>query len=219
VQYIADHVIPAVQRNLASAGAAVRTAPTTSGNHMRDETYRVVTAAPRPEDLDAFTEAIIPLVAATREEPGSSPTTPASAVTTPWSTSIQLVLREARIQGALCYTGDDYRAVIDLMARGHHDTTGWVEQIAMGDVLAEGFEALRAGQKMKVLVDPTRWTRGSQGTTTSLPAAPPRSMRACASTMPSRSKTRSSGTVARPAATSSRNSCSTAGGRSEASPP
>lgn len=69
---------------------------------------------------------------------------------------LQLVLREARIQGTLCYTGDDYRAVIDLMARGHYDTTGWVEQIAMGDVLAEGFEALRAGQKMKVLVDPTR---------------------------------------------------------------
>jgi (R,R)-butanediol dehydrogenase / meso-butanediol dehydrogenase / diacetyl reductase len=69
---------------------------------------------------------------------------------------IQLVLREARIQGTLCYTGDDYRAVIDLMARGHYDTTGWVEKIAMGDVLVEGFEALRAGQKMKVLVDPTR---------------------------------------------------------------
>lgn len=69
---------------------------------------------------------------------------------------LQLVLREARIQGTLCYTADDYRAVIDLMARGHYDTTGWVETIAMGDVLAEGFEALRAGQKMKVLVDPTR---------------------------------------------------------------
>jgi (R,R)-butanediol dehydrogenase/meso-butanediol dehydrogenase/diacetyl reductase len=69
---------------------------------------------------------------------------------------IQLVLREARIQGTLCYTGDDYRAVIDLMARGHYDTTGWVEKIAMGDILTEGFEALHAGQKMKVLVDPTR---------------------------------------------------------------
>ena len=40
---------------------------------------------------------------------------------------IQLVLREARIQGTICYTGDDYRAVIDLMARGHYDTAGWVE--------------------------------------------------------------------------------------------
>jgi len=63
-------------------------------------------------------------------------------------------LREARIQGTLCYTGDDYRAVIDLMARGHYDTTGWVEKIPMSGVIAEGFEALHAGQKMKVLVDP-----------------------------------------------------------------
>jgi len=67
---------------------------------------------------------------------------------------IQLVLREARIQGTLCYTGDDYRAVIDLMARGHYDTTGWLEKIPMSGVIAEGFEALHAGQKMKVLVDP-----------------------------------------------------------------
>ncbi len=67
---------------------------------------------------------------------------------------IQLVLREARIQGTICYTGDDYRAVIDLMTRGHYDTTGWVEKVAMSDVLKEGFEALHAGQKMKVLVDP-----------------------------------------------------------------
>jgi len=67
---------------------------------------------------------------------------------------LQLVLREARIQGTICYTADDYRAVIDLMARGHYDTAGWVEKIAMGDVVAEGFEALHAGRKMKVLVDP-----------------------------------------------------------------
>jgi (R,R)-butanediol dehydrogenase/meso-butanediol dehydrogenase/diacetyl reductase len=75
---------------------------------------------------------------------------------TPLSTPlIQLVLSESRIQGSLCYTSDDYRAVIDLMGRGHYDTTGWVEKIAMGDVVAEGFDALHAGQKMKVLVDPT----------------------------------------------------------------
>jgi (R,R)-butanediol dehydrogenase / meso-butanediol dehydrogenase / diacetyl reductase len=67
---------------------------------------------------------------------------------------IQLVLREARIQGTNCYTGDDYRAEIDQMTRGHYDTTGWVEKVAMSDVLKEGFEALHAGQKMKVLVDP-----------------------------------------------------------------
>lgn len=39
---------------------------------MRDEIYWVVTAALKPEDYDAFVEAITPLVAATREEPGSN---------------------------------------------------------------------------------------------------------------------------------------------------
>jgi (R,R)-butanediol dehydrogenase/meso-butanediol dehydrogenase/diacetyl reductase len=69
---------------------------------------------------------------------------------------LQLVLKEARIQGTLCYTSADYQAVIELMAAGHYDTTGWVETIAMADIVSEGFEALHAGQKMKVLVDPSR---------------------------------------------------------------
>ena len=68
---------------------------------------------------------------------------------------INLVLRERRIQGTLCYTSDDYRAVIDLMARGHYDTTGWVETIPLTRLVEEGFEELRAGRKMKLLVDPT----------------------------------------------------------------
>lgn len=53
---------------------------------------------------------------------------------------------ESRVQGSLCYTSEDYRAVIELMGRGHHDPTGRVEKIAMGDVVAEGFEALHAGK-------------------------------------------------------------------------
>ncbi|MDI9896449.1 2,3-butanediol dehydrogenase [Rhodococcus sp. IEGM 1381] len=68
---------------------------------------------------------------------------------------INLVLRERRIQGTICYTSDDYRAVIDLMAKGHYDTTGWVDTIALRDVVDGGFEELRAGRKMKLLVDPT----------------------------------------------------------------
>ena len=67
---------------------------------------------------------------------------------------INLVLREWRIQGTICYTSDDYRAVIDLMARGHYDTTGWVDTVPLGGVIEEGFEELRAGRKMKLLVDP-----------------------------------------------------------------
>jgi len=68
---------------------------------------------------------------------------------------INLVLRERRIQGTICYTADDYRAVIDLMARGHYDTTGWVDTVPLEGVVQQGLEPLRAGQAMKLLVDPT----------------------------------------------------------------
>jgi (R,R)-butanediol dehydrogenase / meso-butanediol dehydrogenase / diacetyl reductase len=68
---------------------------------------------------------------------------------------INLVLRERRIQGTICYTGQDYRAVIDLMARGHYNSSGWVETIPLSGVLEQGFAQLRAGRKMKLLVDPT----------------------------------------------------------------
>ncbi|SNR64866.1 (R,R)-butanediol dehydrogenase / meso-butanediol dehydrogenase / diacetyl reductase [Haloechinothrix alba] len=67
---------------------------------------------------------------------------------------IKLVMRESGIRGSLCYTGEDYAAVIELMARGHYDTTGWVTHVPMERVVKEGFEALRAGTEMKVLVDP-----------------------------------------------------------------
>jgi (R,R)-butanediol dehydrogenase / meso-butanediol dehydrogenase / diacetyl reductase len=67
---------------------------------------------------------------------------------------LNLVMNESRIQGSLCYTGADFEAVIRLMARGAYDTTGWVTPIDIDDVIDEGFEALHAGKKMKVLVDP-----------------------------------------------------------------
>ncbi len=73
---------------------------------------------------------------------------------------LNLVMNESRIQGSLCYTGADFEAVIALMADGAYDTTGWVTQIPIDDVVDEGFEALHAGTKMKVLVDPT--TNGAQ---------------------------------------------------------
>ena len=68
---------------------------------------------------------------------------------------LNLVMNESRIQGSLCYTGADFEAVIALMAQGAYDTTGWVTRIPIEDVIDEGFEALHAGTKMKVLVDPT----------------------------------------------------------------
>jgi (R,R)-butanediol dehydrogenase / meso-butanediol dehydrogenase / diacetyl reductase len=69
---------------------------------------------------------------------------------------LNLVMNESRIQGSLCYTSADFAAVIDLMARGMYDTTGWVTPIAIDNVIDEGFEALHAGKKMKVLVDPAK---------------------------------------------------------------
>ncbi|MCX2712893.1 2,3-butanediol dehydrogenase [Mycolicibacterium sp. J2] len=69
---------------------------------------------------------------------------------------LRLVMNESRIQGSLCYTFEDFEAVIALMARGAYDTTGWVTSIGIDDVVDEGFEALHAGAKMKVLVDPSK---------------------------------------------------------------
>lgn len=68
---------------------------------------------------------------------------------------LNLVMNESRIQGSLCYTAADFEAVIALMEKGSYDTTGWVTPIALDDVIDEGFEALHAGTKMKVLVDPS----------------------------------------------------------------
>lgn len=75
----------------------------------------------------------------------------------PLTTSLlRLVMNESRIQGSLCYTFADFEAVIALMAQGAYDTTGWVTSIGIDDVVDEGFEALHAGAKMKVLVDPSK---------------------------------------------------------------
>lgn len=67
---------------------------------------------------------------------------------------LNLVMNESRIQGSLCYTAADFQAVIGLMAEGAYDTAGWVTAIGIDDVIDEGFEALHAGTKMKVLVQP-----------------------------------------------------------------
>ena len=74
----------------------------------------------------------------------------------PLTTPLQkLVMNESRIQGSLCYTSADYEAVIELMSQGKYDTTGWVDKIGLESVIDDGFEALHAGTKMKVLVDPS----------------------------------------------------------------
>jgi len=64
-----------------------------------------------------------------------------------------LVFTEGMVLGSLAYTNTDFAAVLELMSRNHYVTDGWVEHIALDEVVDEGFAALRAQKKMKVLVD------------------------------------------------------------------
>jgi (R,R)-butanediol dehydrogenase/meso-butanediol dehydrogenase/diacetyl reductase len=62
-----------------------------------------------------------------------------------------LVFGERSMSGALAYLPRDFDAVIAAMAQGQYDTTGWVEEIAVDDLVAT-FDRLRSGSAMKVLV-------------------------------------------------------------------
>jgi (R,R)-butanediol dehydrogenase/meso-butanediol dehydrogenase/diacetyl reductase len=64
-----------------------------------------------------------------------------------------VLLRGAEVVGSLGYAPGVFGRVIDAMASGGYPTTGWVEHIPLADLVAEGLDALRAGTKMKVLVD------------------------------------------------------------------
>lgn len=63
-----------------------------------------------------------------------------------------LLLGEAQIVASLTYTDDDYRQVIDGMARGEISVDGWVDHAPLDDLL-EVYEQLRRGERMKVLID------------------------------------------------------------------
>lgn len=101
---------------------------------------------------------VTPAIEAATASVGSRrPTVSVAIYEKPLSTPLlNLVMNESRIQGSLCYTSADFEAVIALMSDGVYDTTGWVTAIGIDDVIDEGFEALHAGRKMKVLVDPAR---------------------------------------------------------------
>jgi len=65
-----------------------------------------------------------------------------------------LNLTEVTIRGSHTYTAQDYREVIDLMAKGAYPiNSSWVTHAALEDIVAEGFEALHQGRAMKVLID------------------------------------------------------------------
>ena len=69
---------------------------------------------------------------------------------------LNLVMNESRIQGSLCYTGADFEAVIASDGEGQlrHHRLGRQDRPSTTSS-TKGFEALHAGKKMKVLVDPT----------------------------------------------------------------
>lgn len=63
----------------------------------------------------------------------------------------QLVMAETEIAGALAYLPEDFDAVIDAMSRGLYDTTGWVEETPLENVV-DAIHALRGGAGAKILV-------------------------------------------------------------------
>jgi (R,R)-butanediol dehydrogenase / meso-butanediol dehydrogenase / diacetyl reductase len=60
---------------------------------------------------------------------------------------------EITITGSLAFEPGDFAATIDLMERGAYPTDGWVEHIALADILTDAVEPLLAGHKTKVLID------------------------------------------------------------------
>ena len=63
-----------------------------------------------------------------------------------------LLLQEVAVVGSLIYTAADYEAVIANMAKGVYDTAGWVHHATL-DELTSSYDELRAGRRMKILVD------------------------------------------------------------------
>lgn len=63
----------------------------------------------------------------------------------------QLVMAETEIAGALAYLPEDFDAVIEAMSRGAYDTTGWVQETPLENVV-DAIHALRGGAGAKILV-------------------------------------------------------------------
>lgn len=62
-----------------------------------------------------------------------------------------LVAAEAEIVGAVAYLPEDFDAVIGAMAEGLYDTTGWVDDIDLVEVV-DAFRALHEGTGAKLLI-------------------------------------------------------------------
>ena len=64
-----------------------------------------------------------------------------------------MMLNEIELRGSMGYENGVYEQVIELMDQGHYPADGWVEHIPWSAVVEEGFEPLRRGERMKVMVD------------------------------------------------------------------
>ena len=64
-----------------------------------------------------------------------------------------LLMNEAEIVGSMAYEPGVFDRVIELMVNGAYPTDGWVDHIELEQLIPEGLEALRRGERMKVLVD------------------------------------------------------------------
>ena len=66
-----------------------------------------------------------------------------------------LFMTEVDLRASTAYRGD-FPLVIAAMAAGAYPTDGWITTIGLDDVISRGFEVLRGGNAMKILVDPSR---------------------------------------------------------------
>lgn len=64
-----------------------------------------------------------------------------------------LVLAERDIVSSCAYRGEDFEAVIRLIAEGRYPTDPWVRRIPLDRLVLDGFEALHEQRAMKILVD------------------------------------------------------------------
>ena len=64
-----------------------------------------------------------------------------------------LLRGDGEIVGSVAYAPGVFERVIHMMTEGHYPTSGWVEHIDFDALIPEGLEALRRGERMKVLVD------------------------------------------------------------------
>lgn len=119
-----------------------------AGHVMRRTANRGASAAYDAAGVEAAVEAALSSLGARR------PLVSVAIYERPLTTTLlKLVMAERAIRGSLCYTANDFRSVIDLMAADHYDIAGWVSHITLDQLPDEGFAALHAAQKIKVLVD------------------------------------------------------------------